>query len=412
MKLSHFNFGQQKDQYWVVYNSASSNCVVLTDTAYNDFLHMTCGEGDRQNYRLLGFYVDDNFDEVSALGENSKYRLNSFNKKKFRVLTTTCCNAHCPYCYEAGVKTVTMSAETAEVVADFILMQSQGLKTVEIEWFGGEPLLNTRAIDMICARIMERKPAELKFESSMISNGYLVDDMIIQRMVGQWHLYQIQITMDGMATEYERVKGLGKGAFEKVIQNMSALCAAGIHVVVRLNFDNNNVAELHKLMEYLSMLPFKNQLEVYPAKINDGARRADFILESETMQMYGLLHDYGFIRRLKLLPRTMKTPCAASHHGYYTINANGMLFKCDRKLLAGNAVGSVFEPAQIDSKAEQEWESFVLPEKCFKCKMIPLCWGGCIYERINGQDYCYITEEIVNHNLRLILDDYLNEVSK
>ena len=282
MKLSHFNFGQQKDQYWVVYNSASSNCVVLTDTAYNDFLHMTCGEGDRQNYRLLGFYVDDNFDEVSALVENSKYRLNSFNKKKFRVLTTTCCNAHCPYCYEAGVKTVTMSAETAEVVADFILMQSQGLKTVEIEWFGGEPLLNTRAIDMICARIMERKPAELKFESSMISNGYLVDDMIIQRMVGQWHLYQIQITMDGMATEYERVKGLGKGAFEKVIQNMSALCAAGIHVVVRLNFDNNNVAELHKLMEYLSMLPFKNQLEVYPAKINDGARRADLLLESKT----------------------------------------------------------------------------------------------------------------------------------
>ena len=412
MKLSRFNFSQQRNAYWIVYNSASSNCIVLTNTAYNDFLHMTCKEGDRQNYCLLGFYVDENFDEINALIENSKYRLNNFSKKKFRVLTTTCCNARCPYCYEAGVKAVTMSAETAEAIADFILMQSQRVKTVEIEWFGGEPLLNTQAIDIICSCIMERKPSELKFESSMVSNGYLINDAVVQRMVEQWHLYQIQITLDGMAAEYERVKALGKGSFDKVIQNMSALCAAGIHVIVRLNFDNNIVAELHKLFESLSLLPFKIQLEVYPAKINDGTQRTDFALESETMQMYRILHDYGFIRRLKLLPKTMKTPCAASHRGYYTINANGLLFKCDRKLLAGNAVGSVFEPNQINTKAEQEWESFVLPEKCLRCNMIPLCWGGCIYERINGQDYCYITEEIVNQNLRLILDDYLNEISK
>lgn len=412
MKLSRFNFSQQKGTHWIVYNSASSNCIVLTNASYVDFLHMTCEEGDRQHYCLLGFYVDDDYDEVNSLIENSKYRLSNFSKKKFRVLTTTCCNARCPYCYEAGVKAVTMSAETAEAVADFILMQSQAVKTVEIEWFGGEPLLNTQVIDIICARILKRKPLELKFESSMVSNGYLIDDTVVRRMVEQWHLYQIQITLDGMSAEYERVKALGKGSFDKVIQNMSALCAAGIHVVVRLNFDNNNIEELHKLTEYLSLLPFKNQLEIYPAKINDGTQRSDFALESETIQMYRILHDYGFIRRLKLLPKTMKTPCAASHRGYYTINANGLLFKCDRKLLAGNAVGSVFEPNQINTKAEQEWESFVLPKKCLECNMIPLCWGGCIYERINGQDYCYITEEIINQNLRLILDDYLNEISK
>lgn len=412
MRLSRFNFNQQNDQHWVVYNSASSNCIVLTDQAYNDFIHMTCEEGDRQYYRLLGFYVDDDFDEVNSLIENSKYRLNNFSKKKFRVLTTTCCNARCPYCYEAGVNPVTMSDETARAVADFILTQSKGLKTIEIEWFGGEPLLNVQVIDLICNRIMEKKPSELKFESSIVSNGYLIDDSIVQRMVERWKLYQIQITLDGMSDEYERVKALGKGSFDKVIRNISVLCAAGIHVVVRLNFDNNNVAKLHKLIEYLSLLPFKDQLEVYPAKINDGAQRTDFALESETMQMYRILHDYGFIRRLKLLPRTMKTPCAASHRGYYTINANGLLFKCDRKLLAGNAVGSVFEPNQINTKAEQEWESFVLPKKCLICKMTPLCWGGCIYERINGQDYCYITEKIVNNNLRLILEDYLKEILK
>ena len=412
MRLSRFNFNQQNDQHWVVYNSASSNCIVLTDQAYNDFINMTCEEGDRQYYRLLGFYVDDDFDEVNSLIENSKYRLNNFSKKKFRVLTTTCCNARCPYCYEAGVNPVTMSDETARAVADFILTQSKGLKTVEIEWFGGEPLLNVQVIDLICNRIMEKKPSELKFESSIVSNGYLIDDSIVQRMVERWKLYQIQITLDGMSDEYERVKALGKGSFDKVIRNISVLCAAGIHVVVRLNFDNNNVAKLHKLIEYLSLLPFKDQLEVYPAKINDGAQRTDFALESETMQMYRILHDYGFIRRLKLLPRTMKTPCAASHRGYYTINANGLLFKCDRKLLAGNAVGSVFEPNQINTKAEQEWESFVLPKKCLICKMTPLCWGGCIYERINGQDYCYITEKIVNNNLRLILEDYLKEILK
>ena len=79
MKLSRFNFSQQKGTHWIVYNSASSNCIVLTNPAYNDFLHMTCEDGNRQNYCRLGFYVNDDFDEVNTLIENSKYRLKNFN---------------------------------------------------------------------------------------------------------------------------------------------------------------------------------------------------------------------------------------------------------------------------------------------------------------------------------------------
>ncbi|MBQ3494669.1 MAG: SPASM domain-containing protein [Clostridia bacterium] len=409
MILSKYNFYQNQNNYWIVYNSASSNCLVMTNSDYQKFYNINGSEEDKKQYLLLGFYVYENENEVNKLIENSNHRLSHFTKKKFRVLTTTACNARCPYCYEEGVCKVSMNQQTATSVANFILEQSQNVKAIEIEWFGGEPLLNTSAIDTICSIIKQKKRPELRFESSIVSNASMIDSNLIQKMINDWNIYQIQITIDGLKEEYERVKALGEGSFEKLIHILEMLCETKIKVVIRLNFDKNNVEELKNLINYLSTLPFSKKLEVYPAKINDGKQRTQFILENETIQMYKHLHDAGFMTKLKLLPRTLKTPCAAVHNGYYTINADGNLFKCDRKLLAGNSVGSVYEPLKINKEITTKWENLSLPERCYQCKLFPLCWGGCIYERIMGQDFCYITENIVNNNLNLILSDYLKE---
>ena len=57
-----------------------------------------------------------------------------------------------------------------------------------------------------------------------------------------------------------------------------------------------------------------------------------------------------------------------------------------------------------------EWNLKTVTEKCKHCKLYPLCWSGCIYDRINNIYPCYLTENIVLHSLKLALDDYNKEM--
>lgn len=411
LSLSKYNFFQQANEHVLVYNAASGNCIVLSESDFQLFRKMKCSEIDSERYLFLDFYIHDDDDEIQHLLSRCNQCKKHHRKRKYRILTTTFCNASCPYCYEIGVKSIAMSCETAQAVADFILTQSINASEIEIEWFGGEPLLNVSVIDLICKEILCKKPEQTFFKSSIITNGFLISKDMVDKMVTDWKVYKIQITLDGFAHEYERVKGLGVGSFEQVIKNIGLVCSHRIKTNIRLNFDSSNLNEMRKLIQYLATLPFKDQIRVYAARINHGGEIDLSSLEKETKEMYNLLHDYGFMTRLQLLPRTMKTPCSVSFPGYYMINADGKLFKCDRKLLESNSIGNILTQTIDLNRCSSEWENLPLSQKCCDCKLLPLCWGGCTYERKTGQTSCHITEDIVYNSLRLVLSDYLHFLS-
>ena len=407
MKPSFYNFYKISDGMVLIYNSASGSCIAIAEAELSAFMEVSLPQNDVEKMKKFGFYVDDESDEMDHLICRAYNNLENSKKDKYRILTTTACNAKCPYCYEKGVKSYTMTMETADRIVDFILEKSNGKKVIEIEWFGGEPLLNKNIIAYVSDRIDKLKPVNMKYEAAIITNGYLLDKMTVDKLVNEWFVKRIQITLDGMGETYENIKQLGEGSFEKVIENIRMLCSYDIEVDIPLNFDENNLHDMQRLIDYLSTLDFKEKLYIYPAKINDELRNDNFALENESIKMYNMLFSSGLIHAKDLLPKTMKNPCAASKKDYFTINATGELFKCDRKLLAGNSVGSVYMQHYDDIKDTSEWELINPEEKCKKCRMFPLCWGGCIYERIKKMDRCYITEKIIDNNLELILSDLL-----
>ena len=95
----------------------------------------------------------------------------------YTIFPTTGCNARCFYCFEKGTKPVTMTSETASKVVRYIVAH-RGSETVHISWFGGEPLVNAKAIDQICTELSQQS---MPFRSDMISNGYLFDAEMAQR---------------------------------------------------------------------------------------------------------------------------------------------------------------------------------------------------------------------------------------
>lgn len=402
MKPSFYNFYHSSDKNTLIFNTVSGNCVVFSKD--------NSEVKDQARLAEMGFYVRDDKDELEELVADGRQRLLNIDYNKYRVLTTTACNARCAYCYEQGARTTTMDISTADKVADFIVSQSQKRNLISIEWFGGEPLLNTDVITHITKRILRLKPKQTKYESYMVTNGSLLNAEIIAKMEEFWHIIRVQITLDGVGDRYETVKGLPAGTFEKVIGNIRLLCKKPIRVNIRLNFDQRNMDNMRNIISYLSEQDFKDRLCVYPAPIFDAIPKPQTESHAREMsdaelQMFDLLFHNGLLKPLHLLPHIMPTPCAASKPGYFTINANGEIFKCDRQFLASNKVGSVFDNPCL-TKDVSDWSKIEVRPKCRVCKMFPLCWGGCIFEVMAGVERCHFSEKIIQHNLALLLNEY------
>ena len=81
-----------------------------------------------------------------------------------------------------------MTHETAEKVAEYIMEVVPPGSSVELNWFGGEPLYNMDVIEIICSRLAS---AGIDYHSSMISNSYLFNDEVIHKAKYDWKLRNI-----------------------------------------------------------------------------------------------------------------------------------------------------------------------------------------------------------------------------
>ena len=88
------------------------------------------------------------------------------------------CYARCFYCFEHGAIKGSMSLETADNVAKFLIERCTE-KELYISWFGGEPLMVPHIIDRINARLLD---AGIDIESSITTNGILIFPAIISKL--------------------------------------------------------------------------------------------------------------------------------------------------------------------------------------------------------------------------------------
>lgn len=296
--------------------------------------------------------------------------------KSFTILTTTDCNARCYYCYEAGVSRKTMSAETAGDVAEHIARVSGG-GSVELRWFGGEPLLNTKAMDIICRRLGEKG---IHYRSLMITNGYYLDGAAAEKAVELWHLQKVQITLDGTAEVYNRVKAYAEGgdAYDRVLGNIETALDAGITVAIRLHVGNHNAEELLRLCEELAgRFRGRRNLCVQPALIgNFKGRTRRFRIESGTANTYlavgKAIQEAGLSTAIPLLERELRIiACEADNDECEIILPGGELCRCGHEL-ERECCGSIYSEERDEARISSWKEQMKLPE-CPSCALYPRC---------------------------------------
>ena len=367
---------------WCIRLSCDSG-TLLYNTLTGELLLLPAAEDTDQNRAVLRqkhFLVPESLDEF-ARARDFKRILCLMQPKTavdcFLIYPTTECNARCYYCYEFGRPKMTMSDRTADETADYILRVS-GDSSVNITWFGGEPLFNSRAIDRITDRLRRvGKP----FRSSMISNGYLFDADLVETAVQSWKLHEIQVPLDGTEAVYNRAKAFqyrdDPSPFRRVMRNISLLLDAGVTVSVRLNLGAENYEDIKSLIGGLdAAFRGRGNLRVYVGMLRDfGTAPQDSVNWEERLRRWvelsAALSESGFRKRFTLKKKPNVFCCMADSDNAVTILPDGSLGRCEHEDLdesVGNICDGVLDPARVAA-----WKENVEVADCRECALFPRC---------------------------------------
>ena len=328
----------------------------------------------------------------------------------YTIFPTTDCNARCFYCFELGRSRIPMTEETAHKVANYIADHCGGEK-VKLSWFGGEPLFNKQAIDIICKDLEEKG---IEYKSSMISNGYLFDMETVKTAVEKWNLKRVQITLDGTETVYNKVKAYiykQGNPYQTVMENIGHLLDAGVSVSIRLNMDMHNAENLLELVEELAeRFRKKKGLTVYAHHLFKGnepmadlhsyeeweKRDAAMIRLEEKIAACGLASRGGISKK----PKT--NFCMADSGKSVTILPNGEIGLCEHfseSEFIGHIDREGFDQAVVDSWKERIPE---IPEcaECFyypQCMQLKKCASGSVcFEHLRREHRRKVERQMLN----------------
>ena len=358
------------------YNNLSHELILLDNVEKNNYLNDLKLKKELINHLFL---VDKNDDEFKKVKEFKKI-IKLFNRKKdlnkFVIFPTTDCNARCFYCYELNRKRIHMNDIVANDVADYIIKKNNSNK-INIQWFGGEPLYNYRAIDIICDSLNKNK---VNFSSTMVSNGYLFNDELIDKAVNNWHLEYVQITIDGTEELYNATKAYiykDPSPFRKIINNIHLLLNKGIRVEARLNMDNRNVDDLNILSdqlltefnEYKNFTIYTRLLKDFGHKIHEFDSAKEALDNYEKLQNKLLSSGHGQVHYIQ--KEYQYNQCMADDDGSITILPDGRIGKCEHES-ENNLIGSIYDET-FDEKMIKSWKESIYINDCKDCFLYPNC---------------------------------------
>ena len=179
--------------------------------------------------------ISDCIDDVEELKEQGKlftedkYENLAFDfKKRNTVIKALClhiahtCNLNCEYCFASQGKyhgeRALMSLEVGKRAIDFLIENSGSRVNLEVDFFGGEPLMNFEVVKEIVAyaRSIEKKYNK-NFRFTLTTNGMLVDDDVIEFANKECH--NVVLSLDGRKEIHDNLRKTvnGKGSYEPTL---------------------------------------------------------------------------------------------------------------------------------------------------------------------------------------------------
>ena len=170
------------------------------------------------------------------------------------------CNLNCEYCFASQGKyhgdRAVMSFEVGKRALDFLIENSGSRKNLEVDFFGGEPLMNFEVVKQMVAyaRSIEKEKGK-NFRFTLTTNGLLIDDDVID--FANKEMSNVVLSLDGRKEIHDkfRVDYAGNGSFDKIVPKFQKLVKArgNKNYYMRGTFTHHNPDFLEDIKEMLSL---------------------------------------------------------------------------------------------------------------------------------------------------------------
>ena len=343
-----------------------------------------------------------NYDEMAALETNARMACAHPGAVNLTICPTMGCNFDCPYCFEThGGRPMSPEVQDDVVALAERMMDAAGAKILRVVWFGGEPLLALGVIEALSKRLIALAEGRgATYQAEAVSNGYLLSERAVN-VLEEARLLELQITLDGIGAAHDATRHLvgGGATFDRIVDNIFRP-GLPFYVSVRHNVHEGNRSEADKVRKFVEELAATsgNKIAYYPALVleNEASeqreRRVGIVDESfgAGVLLSSTLHSTG--------PHPVH--CGAGNLFDVGIDAEGRLQKCweavDKPELSfGSAHDwNPTDPLTTATKPDNLtcYLNLSLPlddDECAACVWLPLCAGGCPYNRIvRGKRKC------------------------
>ncbi len=186
--------------------------------------------------------IEECYNQVLSLKENGKLFVEDtfepmageLKRKTAGVVKALClhiahtCNLNCAYCFASQGKyqgeRALMSFEVGKRALDFLVENSGTRHNLEVDFFGGEPLMNFDVVKQLVqyARCIEKEKNK-NFRFTLTTNGVLIDDDVID--FANKEMSNVVLSLDGRKEVHDkyRVDYAGNGSWEKIVPKFKQL---------------------------------------------------------------------------------------------------------------------------------------------------------------------------------------------
>lgn len=322
------------------------------------------------------------------------------------------CNLRCEYCFAStggfGATRGFLSAETGKKAIDFLLAHSGDRKNLEVDFFGGEPLMNFDVVRQVVSYARSKEAEHQKvFRFTITTNGVLLDDEIIDYI--NQEMYNVVLSLDGRPHVNDALRPAPDGSgsydvivpkFQKLVQKRLAqkphgnwqYYLRGTFTANNLDFAND-VLHLHELgFDEISVEPvvteaersYAIRTEHLPMIFAEYERLAEQLIAQrrDAGSAERELHFFHFLLDLSQGPCTIKRlrGCGSGNE-YLAVTPQGDLYPCHQFVGMDDwKMGNLDdEPFVLDQEKRAIFAEINVYEKpaCRDCWAKFYCSGGC-----------------------------------
>ena len=170
------------------------------------------------------------------------------------------CNLNCAYCFASQGKyhgeRAVMSFEVGKQALDFLIANSGSRRNLEVDFFGGEPLMNFQVVkDLVAYARSIEKEHNKNFRFTLTTNGLLIDEDVID--FANREMSNVVLSLDGRREIHDRyrVDYAGNGSWERIVPKFQKLVAArgGKNYYMRGTFTHANPDFLKDIQQMLDL---------------------------------------------------------------------------------------------------------------------------------------------------------------